>query len=208
MTALPLGIIVLGFGGHARSVADVALASGVEKLLFVDTGAKRGETLFEFPVLETMPQVPLGWQCFAAAGDNVRRRQQLELIQSSGWQLASVTSPRATIGAGSEIGAGCFVGHHCHVGPLAKVGVGCILNTGAVIEHDCIIGPYSHVSVNATLAGKVELGDRVFVGAGAIVINGQTVCSDAIVGAGAVVVSSLGEPGTYVGIPAKRLPNR
>ena len=32
--APPLGLYILGFGGHARSVADIALAMGVQQLVF------------------------------------------------------------------------------------------------------------------------------------------------------------------------------
>ena len=36
MTPVPRGLVVLGFGGHARSVADIALTPGIEELIFVD----------------------------------------------------------------------------------------------------------------------------------------------------------------------------
>jgi acetyltransferase-like isoleucine patch superfamily enzyme len=43
------------------------------------------------------------------------------------------------------------------------------------------------------------------VGIGATVSNGLTVCGDCMIGAGAVVVKNIDAPGTYVGVPARRM---
>ena len=50
--------------------------------------------------------------------------------------------------------------------------------------------------------GDVTLGDRVFVGANATIRNLVSVCSNVVIGAGAVVTKDITEPGTYVGVPA------
>lgn len=49
----------------------------------------------------------------------------------------------------------------------------------------------------------MEIGDRVFFGAGAVIINNKKITSDVIVGAGAVVVEDIKNKGTYVGVPAR-----
>jgi acetyltransferase-like isoleucine patch superfamily enzyme len=48
------------------------------------------------------------------------------------------------------------------------------------------------------------LGDRVYIGAHAIVLPGVQICADVIIGAGAVVSKSIDTPGTYLGVPATR----
>ena len=48
-------LALLGFGGHARSVADVALTAGFDRLLFVDENVQRGESFLGFPVQRLMP---------------------------------------------------------------------------------------------------------------------------------------------------------
>jgi UDP-N-acetylbacillosamine N-acetyltransferase len=200
------GLLILGFGGHARSVADVALAAGVDSLLFIDPNAREGEHFLGHPVQrEFSGELPAGWQCLPAAGDNRRRQQQVATIRKAGWALATLVSPTATIGAGASIAPGSFIAHHAHIGPLANVGAGAIINTGAAVEHECVVGDYVHVSVNATLAGCSRLGDFVFLGAGATVIDAVTVGSSITVGAGGVVVTTLEEPGIYVGVPVRRI---
>ena len=198
------GLLILGLGGHARSVADVALALGFHSLLFIDENAGPGERVLEFETRrEFKGPLPPGWSCLPAAGENKRRRVQVQSAQAAGWPLATLISPHASIGVGSQVGPGCFVGHHAHVGPMARIGTGCILNTAAIVEHECIIGNFVHVSVNTTVAGRCRVGDCVFLGTGSTVIDGTAVADDVTVGAGGLVIASIDRPGTYVGVPVK-----
>jgi UDP-N-acetylbacillosamine N-acetyltransferase len=201
-------LALLGCGGHARSVADVALTAGYERLLFVDENAKPGESILDFPVQCLMPAPGDGWDYMPCAGDNRRRLAQIQQLAAGDLPLATVISPRATIGAGATVGCGCFVGHHAHVGTLASIGAGCIINTGAVVEHECVIGECSHIAVRACIAGRCRLGDCVFLGVGAVVIDSISVASNVLIGAGGVVVAAIDSPGLYVGVPVRRIANR
>ncbi len=201
----PLHLVLLGFGGHARSVADVGLTAGYTQLWFVDDNAAEGERFLEFPVQKTMPRDTGNCVYMPCAGDNRRREAQIRDLIQANLPLATIISPTATIGHGSAIGPGCFIGHHAHIGPLAKLGKGCIINTGGIVEHDCTTGDCVHVSVNSILAGRSSLGDRVFLGAGAVVIDGISVTNDVTIGAGGVVAESIELPGIYAGVPARKI---
>lgn len=204
--ALMYGVLILGFGGHARSVADVALSLGVKQLRFIDSNARPNENFGGFPVLsDWMQELPDGWSVMPASGDNASRQAQIEQIAKRGWPLATLIAPTATIGFGASVGAGTLVAHHAHVGPMAVVGSGCIINTGAIIEHECTIGDYTHVSVNATVAGRCRIGSRCFLGASSTVIDGKSVGDNVMLGAAACAHRDLVEPGTYVGVPARFL---
>lgn len=196
-------LIVFGFGGHARSVGDVALALGTDELMFVDPQARPNESFSGYPVYPSMPVDLSGeWFAFPAAGDNhLRDRQCVESLLP----LATLIASDASIGREAVIGAGTFVGHQAHVGPLAKVGQGVILNSGSIVDHESTIGDFAHVSVNTTVAGRCRVGRYVFLGAGAVIIDGVSVCDNAIIGAGTTVISDINEPGTYVGSPGRRL---
>ena len=197
-------LLILGFGGHARSAADLALACGYTELLFVDANAKLGESFLGHPVMPDFGNLDDSWcDAFAASGDGRQRCLQCAAIDRMGLNLVSLVSPSASVGVGGVIGAGCFVGHHAHVGPMATIGRACIINTGAIVEHECAVGDYAHVSINATLAGRSRLGDLVFLGAGATVIDGISIDERVTIGAGSVVIDPIVEPGTYVGIPAR-----
>lgn len=49
------------------------------------------------------------------------------------------------------------------------------------------------------------MGQRVLIGAGAVVLPGVTIADDVTIGAGSVVPDNIVEPGTYVGMPARRI---
>jgi UDP-N-acetylbacillosamine N-acetyltransferase len=203
MTDGKQALVILGFGGHARSVADVALACGYRQLCFVDSQARDGENFLGHAAQREAPQGLL--HCMPAAGDNSKRRAQVEQALALSWDLATLVAPSATLGAGARIGAGTLVAQHAHVGPLAEVGRGCIINTGAIVDHESRIGDGCHISVNSTVAGRCDIGSGVFICAGATVIDGIRIAAGVVVGAGATVVNDLTEPGLYLGTPARRV---
>ncbi|RUW55246.1 acetyltransferase [Mesorhizobium sp. M1A.F.Ca.ET.072.01.1.1] len=197
------GLFILGFGGHARSVGDIALSSGFDVLTFLDEEAREGEEFAGFRAVPVLPSdaAVTGWFMFPGSGDNARRRAQCETALLP---LATLVAPTASVGKQCEIGQGSFIGHQAHLGPLTRVGRGVIINSGAVVDHECLVGDFSHVSVNATVAGRCRIGAQVMVGAGATIIDGIGICDNVIVGAGATVVRDIQVPGVYTGTPARR----
>ena len=75
--------------------------------------------------------------------------------------------------------------------------------TGIIIHPDAVIGPNCMIFHQVTLAGAVELGGHVDIGAGAKLLGPLRVGNDARIGANAVVTSDVGEGQTVVGIPAR-----
>ncbi len=202
----PRGLLILGFGGHARAVADVAMAMGITELAFEDESALTGEHFQGFKVLPVWKHpLPDGWMAFGAAGQSTQRQAQLMRIRTEGWPVATLVAPTASLGVGCTIGPGSIVGQQAHVGPMVAVGDGCIINSGAIVDHESVVGDFSHISVNASVAGRCTIGRNVMLGAGATVIDKITMCDDIVIGAGAVVTENLICSGTYVGVPVRLL---
>ena len=198
-------LCIIGCGGHARSVADVAVKNepGL-RCIFFDDNAEEGEVIMGFPAWKLDRLVLSGGRhCIIAVGDNESRERLYQRFLEM--NVVSVISKNAYTGTGSIIGRGCFVGDMAHIGPEADIGEDCIINTGAVVEHECVIGSHAHISVGAKVCGRSRIGRRTMVGAGATVIDKISICDDVIIGAGAVVVSDIMEKGTYVGVPAKKI---
>src|ERR1700687_3017271 len=199
------GLLILGLGGDARSVGDVALDLGIEALAFVATNVRSGEEFAGFPVRSTIPEVLQdGWTVFPAAGGNAERQSQVEEICALALPLDQLVSKRAYVGAGATVLPGTFIAHHGHVGPMASIGRGVIINTAAVVDHESVVGDFSHIAVNATVAGRCRIGRRVFVGAGATVIDWLSIVDEGGIEAGAAVIDNIAEPGVYVGCPGRR----
>lgn len=198
-------LVILGIGGHARSVADVALQLGYLNIIFVDKNAKNGECYEGFEVFKRIPNSINLSKCvfFPAAGDNSIREEQYKELKKMGVEIVSIISNRATISRDSTIQAAVFIGHHAHVGPRTTIRDAVILNTSSIVEHDSIIGNFSHVSIGTAVAGSCTVGDRCFLGAASTIIDSIEITENVTLGAGGVVIKNIKDSGVYVGVPAK-----
>lgn len=193
-------LIIIGCGGHAKSVADIYLLNNPDSsIIFVDQNAQDNEKIFGFPVIKNYDIKTEA--VFIAIGDNKKRAELVQKYKN----LCSIISKTAYVGREVEMGNGVLVAHNAHVGAGTKINNNVIINTSASIDHDCIIGENSHIAPNSTLCGHVKIGKNVFIGAGSTIINNITICDNVIVGAGTVVYKNIETIGTYVGDSAKKI---
>lgn len=197
-------VIIIGAGGHARVIADIVRCRHDRLLGFLDDCAKDG--IGDIPVRGTVKDyVNYPNACFVIGIGNASVRRKLaEEMKGVQWYTAIhpaavVSELNVSIGPGTVVMAGAVIN------PGAAIGAHCIINTAAVVEHDNVIGDFAHISVGAKLAGTVTVGPDTWVGIGAVVSNNLSICGGSFIGAGAVVVKSIPEPGTYVGVPARRI---
>ena len=198
-------VVIVGTGGHARVVADIVLSAGDHLEGFL-TSDRDKETFLGRPVLgDSGDYKKYADCCFVIAIGSAEARERISNeMQDVKWYTA--IHPSAVISSlETEIGEGSVVMANAVINPCARVGKHCIINTNAVVEHEDGIGDYAHVSVGAKLAGAVNIGRRSWIGVGAAVSNGISICDDCMIGAGAVVIRNIEQPGTYVGVPAKRI---
>jgi len=133
------------------------------------------------------------------------REKIYQWTQFYGLTYARLISPQsrvsrtALIGHGSCLQYGTNVSASCVIGDFVKV------NTYANVMHDSVVGNFSTIAPNAAIMGRVTIGERCYIGANATIIPEITVCPNAIIGAGAVVNKDIVEPGTYVGVPVRRI---
>lgn len=198
-------LVIHGCGGHARSVASAV--KGQWNVVFVDANARPGEVILGCPVYRSPEQIPdaAGAAHHVALGALAEKKALFESLRAAGRSLPVLIAPGAVVAEGAELGDGTFVGVGAYVGPNARIGVNTIINTHAVVEHDAVVGDHTHISINAAVAGYSRIGSEVMIGAGATVIDKLSVADRIVIGGGAAVVRDLTEPGTYVGVPAKRL---
>lgn len=79
------------------------------------------------------------------------------------------------------------------------------INPGATVAHESCIGSFSTLCPGSHISGRVSIGPGCFVGAGAVIREGLNIAAGCLIGAGAVVVESIAEPGTWVGVPARKM---
>lgn len=110
-----------------------------------------------------------------------------------------------------------FGGKDITIGVHSYINHGVMIDAPTIIGSDCAIAPgakiitYSHKLGGASRrAGvstvqRVEIGDGVWIGAGAIILPGVTIGSGCVIGAGAVVTKDCEANGLYIGAPARRV---
>ncbi|HOS82744.1 MAG TPA: acetyltransferase [Methanolinea sp.] len=206
--ALRAPLVIIGCGGHARSVLDVALNEGWKDVLIVDELGKPGESIFEYPVYTSLFDADNSYRdIFVALGDNYERKRRINdiLTHYKQFNLVNIISSHAYLSPRSSLGKGIFIGNFAHIGPQVVIDDNTIINTHAIVEHECYIGNSSHISIGAHLAGKVRIGEYCMIGAGAIIRDRISIHDHVTIGAGAVVVKDISTPGVYVGNPAREL---
>lgn len=199
-------LVIIGASGHGKVIADIALKSKYDNVIFLDDNNAINECA-GIPVMGTTENILRYASCdfIVAIGDALIRQSIFEKLENNNCNIISLIHPKATISRRVKIEKGTVVMAGAVINSDTKIGRGCIVNTGASVDHDGIVDDFSHISVGAHVAGNVHIGLKTWIGAGAIVLNNLSICSNCTVGAGAVVIENLEKEGTYIGVPARRL---
>ena len=205
-------LAILGASGHGKVVADAALASGWDEILFFDDAWPRVSCLGPWPVIGTTEQLIENQDIFEAVvigiGDNSLRLSKAISLSEAGINFATVIHPRAIVSLYTKIGCGSVVFAGAVINPDSVLGDHCVVNTNATVEHDCTLEDAVHISPGANLGGGVSVGRCSWVGIGAAVKQLIHIRKNVIVGAGAVVTDDVPDNLVVVGVPAKPLLKR
>lgn len=99
------------------------------------------------------------------------------------------------------IGHRCKIQSHAFICELVTIGTDCFISHGAMFINDLF-------SIGGPARGKrdlwrsTQIGNHVSIGTNATILP-VTICDHVVVGAGAVVTKDIGQPGIYVGNPAR-----
>jgi len=188
-------MLVIGAGGHGRSIAEAILMLKDFRLVgFVDDAAPPSSLVLGYPVLGTSGDLEACREYadygIVAVGNNAFRSKMTHQLMEIGFSLLSVihpsavVSPRAVIGPGSAIMAGAIVGTE------AVLGTGVIVNSGAVVDHHCRLADFAHLGVNVSMAGGARVGRGAWVQAGSALGYGVEVADGVVLKPGTAVYVS------------------
>ena len=111
-----------------------------------------------------------------------------------------------------ELGDGVNIGFNCEVFSASRVTIG---RSVLMAAYSYVIGgdhdfsdPSKTVLDQARTSAGVAIGDGVWMGAGAKILDGVTIGEGAVIGAGAVVRESVPASAIAVGIPARIVASR
>ncbi|MBS0755177.1 acetyltransferase [Streptococcus suis] len=144
---------------------------------------------------------------FVTIGDNVKRKEIFDLLAKDHYDaLFNIISEQANIFSPDSIkGRGVFIGFSSFVGADSYVYDNCIINTGAIVEHHTTVEAHCNITPGVTINGLCRIGEGTYIGSGSTVIQCIEIAPYTTLGAGTVVLKSLTESGTYVGVPARNI---
>lgn len=201
-------LILVGGGGHCKSVIEVAESAGYNIKGILDTPENVGKSVLGYPVIGTDEQINrfVGDHRFIVTVGQIKdvslRIRLHEKIKDAGGKLLTLIASTAYVSKYAILGEGTVIMHKAMVNADAKIGVGCIINTFANIEHDAVIGNYCHISTGAMVNGNCKVGHKTFLGSQSVMANGTEIAEGCVVAAGALVRKSLTRKGVYSGNPA------
>lgn len=202
-------LILIGAGGHSKSVADSVDLDQYEIAGFLD-GYKTG-THLNLPILgKTLEDVEdyYAYKYFISIGDVIARKAWFEKLQEYNVDVINIIDKTAIIAPTAKIGIGNFIGKYAIVNADASIGDNNVINTKALVEHECVVGSHTHLSTNSTINGNVVVEDAVFLGSCAV-CNGQLrIGEGAVVGSGCVLIKDVEQYTTVVGIPGRVVKRR
>ena len=200
-------LILVGGGGHCKSVIDVAESAGYNILGILDMPDDVGKEVLAYKVIGTDDDIPLyvdKAEFVITVGFIKNPATRIKLynkVKEAGGKLATVIASTAHVSEYSTIGEGTVVMHQAFVNAGAHIGANCIINTFSNIEHDAQIGDQCHISTGTMVNGDCKVGDRCFIGSQSVLANGITIGDDIIVGAASFVRKSISAKGIYSGNP-------
>lgn len=201
-------LIIIGASGHGKVVADIAIKMNKwQSIAFLDDD----ESIKTSMGLEVIGKTADAFiykdeaDSFVAIGSNATRENIQEKLIEEGLNIVSLIHPSVVIGTDVEIGIGSVVMAGVVINSSTRIGKGCIINTSSSLDHDNMIEDYVHISPGVNMAGTVKVGNGSWIGIGSVISNNVKICGGCNVGAGAVVVKDITEPGTYVGVPVRRV---
>ena len=188
-------IVLIGGGGHCKSVIDVLEQEGQFKIEgIVDKSDLLGDSVLGYSFIgvdNDMPKLAKKYKYALITVGQIKspllRIKLFDLAIKSGFTLPKIISPNAYVSKHASIGNGVVVMHNAVVNANASIGDNCIINTKALIEHDCLISKHCHISTNATINGGSRVESGCFVGSNATTKELVTISENSFINAGSLV---------------------
>ena len=188
-------ILLIGGGGHCRSVIDVIEMEGSFMIAgIIDQKEFIGQKVLGYDVIGCDDDLEKLFESFKYAVVTVGQIKSPDLriklfhhLESIGFETPSIVSPRAYLSAHATVENGTIVMHDALINSNAVVGKNCIINSKVLIEHDSVIGDHCHISTGAIVNGGTVVGQGTFFGSNAVSKEYAAIVQRSFIKAGSVV---------------------
>jgi len=192
---------IFGYGGHAK---EVSYQTGIETFfiddLYYDSSMEPNILPFsEFDYKK--------YEILIGVSNPLDRKKIVSKFPLDTKYITYIHPSANILDKRTRIGVGSFIGMSSIITTNVILGKHSILNRGNQIGHDCRIGNYFSMMPGAIVSGNVTIGDNVYMGTNSVIIEKKTITSNVTIGTLGCVIKDIDEPGTYVGVPVKKISN-
>ena len=165
-------LLILGAGGYAQTVADLARQSGeYDRIGFLDDNSHGAYILgscteFKMFMGENVDMYP-------AFGNNETRMYWMDQLEQAGIYVPTLVHSTAYVSPTVRLKSGTMVLPKAVVNTDCQVARGCIINCGASVDHGCILEQGVHVCLGAIVKAENHIPEKMKIEAGQVIENGQ-----------------------------------
>ncbi len=207
-------LIIVGTGEFGETAFEYFSADSAYEVVgfavereFRKANEMMGCPVVDFEAMETLFP-PTEYEAFVAVTYIKLNRVRMRLFQEckkKGYTCASFVSPYTFRWDNVEIGENCFIFENNTLQRKVKIGDNVVLHSGNTISHQTVVEDHCWLAPGGNIAGLCNIGRGSFLGTSITLGDNVSLAEDTVLGAGAVTVKSLKEPGlVWVGCPAKK----
>jgi len=168
-------ILLVGAGGHCKSVIDVIEAENKYIIAgIIDKKEFLGQKVLGYTVIGCDDDLEKMFEIYKYAVVSVGQIRSsalkvklFKILKNIGYKLPVIVSPFAYVSKHSKIDEGTVVMHQALINANAKIGKNCIINTKALIEHDSVVEDNCHISTASVVNGGARVKEGTFFGSNA-----------------------------------------
>jgi sugar O-acyltransferase (sialic acid O-acetyltransferase NeuD family) len=205
-------ILLLGAGGHCKSVIDTLNSIGS----FEDIGVVEKDKLVDSSFVNIVGYdddlndlynagYEYAFVTLGSIGNPKNRINLLNKIMNIGFKIPNIIDPSAIVSNNIVMGYGNFIGKRAVINTGTIIGNGVIVNTGSIVEHDCKLENFVHLAPGSILCGNVTISENSHIGAGTVVKQNIMVGSNTIIGVGSVIINNISSNVIAYGNPCKEV---
>jgi len=194
---------IVGAGGFGREVYwSLDLEDRKDSVFFVDDKYWVDDNYSVLPLSKFDPKV---YQVVVAIGNPMDRFNVIQKLPKETKYFTHIHKSCQILGNDVSIGDGSIICAGTIITTNVKLGKHTHLNLQTTIGHDCEIGDYFTTAPGAKVSGNCKIYDCVYLGTNSSIKEKIIIHSLTTIGSNATVVKNIDEPGTYIGVPTKKL---
>ncbi|MFP4845901.1 acetyltransferase [Winogradskyella sp. PE311] len=210
-------IVIYGASGHGKMIADIILKNNEYNIIgFIDSYRPINDNIYGFKVignLDMLHQLIEEQDIYGAIigiGDNYTRRNVYHKIAeiSPSIEFISAIHPSAILANDVKIPQGVVIMPNVVINANAKIGEFTLLNTKSSLGHDSVMSNFSSLASGAIISGNVKIGTCSAICLSASIIQNIVIGNHTIIGAGSLVLKSIGDYKQAFGLPINTIKDR